>query len=156
MTRAQAVAQASREIDLNLQLHGEVDEHVNLPPAIHQLSELQCARGAFDRVEQRTYADNNGRTLTQEQRQIYSMIINSVYCNTPGAYIACRHQENVYRKRYCSAIMREWAGRSDGRVDYNCSPATGGWTAHSMFELPLKKIVVPGVLCNIRGESERA
>ena len=32
----------------------------------------------------------------------------------------------------------------------------GGWTAHSMFKLPLDDNIVPGALCNIRGESQRA
>ena len=32
----------------------------------------------------------------------------------------------------------------------------GGWTADSMFKLPLEDNIVPGALCNIRGESQRA
>ena len=32
----------------------------------------------------------------------------------------------------------------------------GGWTAHSMFKLPFEDNDVPGALCNIRGESQRA
>lgn len=32
----------------------------------------------------------------------------------------------------------------------------GGWTAHSMFKLPLEEKVVPGALCNTRNESQRA
>ena len=37
MTRVHAVAEALRQIDLKLQLHGKDNEQVNLPPAIHHL-----------------------------------------------------------------------------------------------------------------------
>ena len=50
MTRAQAVSEALRQIDIKLQLHGQKNEQVNLPSAIHQLSELQRAGCTFDRV----------------------------------------------------------------------------------------------------------
>lgn len=32
----------------------------------------------------------------------------------------------------------------------------GGWTAHSMFKLPLNEGVVDGAFCNIKNESQRA
>ena len=88
MTRSQALAQALREIDIKLQLHGKDNVEVNLPPAIHQLTELQRARAAFDRVQQTTYADENEILLTLEQRAIYSTIIDSVTSNNPGAFMA--------------------------------------------------------------------
>lgn len=51
--------------------------------------------------------------------------------------------------------------RGNGRVVLTVTSAgiaalqlSGGWTAHSMFKLPLDENVVPRVLCNnIRGES---
>lgn len=88
MTRTQAVAQALREIDLILQLHGKDNEQMNLPPAIHQQTELERTRNAFDRTEQTAYADDNEILLTQEQHAIYSTIIDSVTLGKPGAYMA--------------------------------------------------------------------
>ena len=61
---------------------------MNLPPAIHQQTELQRTRNSFDRVEQTAYADCNEALLTREQQVIYSTVIEAVTLGKPGAYMA--------------------------------------------------------------------
>ena len=160
MTRAQAIAQALWEIDLKLKLHGRDNEQVNIPAAIHQQSELQRTRGAFDRIEQTTYADDNENLLTQEQRVIYSTIIESVTLNKPGAYMADSPAGTgkTFTEKVIAARLR-----GNGRVVLTVASTgiaalqlPGGWTAHSMFNLPLDENVVPGAVCKIRSESQRA
>ena len=171
MTRAQAIAQASREIYLKLTLHGRDNEQVNLPAAIHLQSELQRTRGAFDRIEQTTYADedrieqttyadDNEILLTQEQRVIYSTIIESVDLNKPGAYMADSpagtgktFTEKVIAARLHGNGRVVLTGASTGIAALQLQ---GGWTAHSMFNLALDENVVPGAVCKIRSESQRA
>ena len=89
MTRAQAVSEALRQIDIEITPPWKKNiKQVNLPSAIHQLSELQRARRAFDRIEQKTHADEKEIFLTPEQRAISTTVINSVTLNRPGAYMA--------------------------------------------------------------------
>ena len=160
MTRAQAVSEALRQIHLELQLHGKDIEQFKLPPAIHQLAELQSTRGAFDRIQQKTYADEKEVLLTPEQRAIYTTVINSITSNRPGAYMA--DSPAGTRKTFTEKVIAARL-RGDGRVVLTIASTgiaalqlPGGWTAHSMFKLPLEDSLVSGVLCDIRGESQRA
>ena len=157
MTRAQAVSEALRQIDLKSQLHGKNNEQVNLPSAIHQLSALQRARRAFDRIEQKTYADEKGILPTPEQRAISTTAINSVTSNRPGAYMADSPAGTgkTFTEKVIAARLR-----GDGRVVPTVASTgiaalqlPGGWTAHSMFKWPLEDNLVSGALRIIRGES---
>ena len=141
MTRVQAVAEALRQIDLKLQRHGKDDKQVNLPPAIHHLTELERTRGAFDRRAQKAFADENKDLLTQEQRGVYSTIIDSVTLKRPGAYMAdsAAGTGNTFTEKVIAARLH-----GNGRVVLTVASTgiaahqlPGGWTAHSMFKLPL-------------------
>ena len=130
MTRVQAIAETLRQIDLKLQLHGKDNQQVNLPPAIHQQSELQRTRGAFDRLQERTFADENEPLLTLEQRAIYSTNINAVSLGEGGAFMAdspAGTGKNFHREGYCSTFAWEWTSCSDSRFDWNCSPPIARW-----------------------------
>ena len=159
MTRSQALAQALREIDIKLQLHGKDNVQVNFPPAIHQLTELKRTKAAFDRVQQTTY-DENEILLTLEQRAIYSTIIDSVTSNNPGAFMADSPAGTgkTFTEKVIAARLR-----GNGRVVLTVASTgiaalqlPGGWTAHSMLKRPLDEYVVRGAFGNIRGESQRA
>ena len=111
-------------------------------------------------MQQTTYADENEFLLTLEQRAIYSTIIDSVTSNNPGAFMAesLAGTGKTFTERVIAARLR-----GNGRVVLTVASTgiaalqlPGGWTAHSMFKLPLDENVVRGAFCNIRGESQRA
>ena len=158
MNRVQAVGEALRHIDKKLQLHRKDNEQANLPPAIHHLTELERTRGAFNRREQKAFANENEGILTQEERAIYSTIVDSVTLNRSGAYMAGSPAGTgkTVTEKVIAARLR-WDGRVVPTVVSTGIAALqlpGGWTAHSMYKLPLQDNSVPGALCNIRGKSK--
>ncbi|CAM9950314.1 unnamed protein product, partial [Laminaria digitata] len=105
----------------------------------------------FNRFEQKAFADENEPLLTLEQRAIYSTIIDAVILAKAG-------NGKTFTEKVIAARLH-----GNGRVVLTVTSTgiaalqlPGGWTAHSMFKLPLEDNVVQGALCNIRGESQRA
>ena len=78
LTTDEGIQEALREIDLKLQLHGKSNAQVNLPAVAHSLHELQRTRNVFNPAECSAHADLHEHTLTSQQSEVYSTVINSV------------------------------------------------------------------------------
>ena len=98
--------------------------------------------------------------LTPEQRAIYTTVINPATLDRPGAYTAGSPAGTgkTFTEKVIAARLR-----GDGRVVLAVAltgiaalQLPGGWTAHSMFKLPLEDNLISGALFNIRGESQPA
>lgn len=82
----QYIVQAFRKIDLKMQVHGQNNIKVNLPPAIHRITELKRTTGTLDRGERKGYADDTEVPISTVQYTIHSAIITFLFffCK-PGA-----------------------------------------------------------------------
>ncbi len=159
-TIEEATQQALCEIDLKLQMHGKSNTMVNLPAARHTSTELQRMRKAFNSAECAAYADLHEKNLTSEQQQVYSTVVNSVRCNDGKAYIidARAGTGKTYTQKCIAARLR-----GQGKVVLIVASTgiaalqlPGGWTAHSMFKLPMDDKLTPSCVCNIQTQTQRA
>lgn len=139
--RADAIEEALRQIDYKLQLHGKSNEQVGLPSARHKHTEYEIMKMAFDRDTQKEFADTHEPMLTSEQRQVYDSVVTFVLQHKPKLYFADAPAGTG--KNFCERVV---AARIRGEgLTIICVANTGiaalqlpgGWTAHSMFKLPL-------------------
>ena len=68
LDRDAAIDEASRVIDLKLQLHGNNNKQDNLPEASHRQTEYQRMATAFKPGGETLYSDTHDPPLTTEQR----------------------------------------------------------------------------------------
>lgn len=98
--------------------------------------------------------------MTSEQRHVYDTVVNSVLQNKPEPFMiddragtGKTFTQNLIASRLRSEGMTVIAVASTGIAALQLP---GGWTAYSMFKLPLDEAVTSGAVCNIRNESQRA
>ena len=87
MRNEDAVQEGLREIDLKLQLHGKTNEQVNLPPAMHNTTELRRMKNSFLPADCKAYADMHEPKLTCKQHDVYYKILQSVSSRDGKAYM---------------------------------------------------------------------
>lgn len=159
-TTEDATQQALCKIDLKLQMHGKSNAQVNLPPARHTTTELQRMKHAFNSAECTAYADLHEQNLTTEQQQVYSTVISSVRNKSGKAYIidARAGTGKTYTQKCIAARLR-----GEGKVVLIVASTgiaalqlPGGWTAHSMFKLPLDDTLSPSCVRKINTQTQRA
>ncbi|CAM9472450.1 unnamed protein product, partial [Hapterophycus canaliculatus] len=153
---------ALREIDLKLQLHGKTNVQVNLPAVIHLQTEYQRMSSSFDAVQCKSYADNHEQNLTinSEQRTVYDAVLHAVASSEGHALMidAPAGTGKTYTEKCISSRLRG-EGKTVLIVASTGIAALqlpGGWTAHSMFKLPLDEKMTPSCVCNIKSQTQRA
>lgn len=151
---------ALREVDLKLQLHGKCNEQLNLPKVVHQQTEYQRLRGAFNPHTEASFAVDHLPYLTHEQRHVYNTVITAVnnQAGRPFMIDAPAGTGKTFTEKVIAAKLR-----GDGKTVLIVASTgiaalqlPGGWTAHSMFKLPLDEQLTAGAVCNIRAETQRA
>lgn len=162
MSDAVASVTALREIDLALQHHGRTNDAVGLPSVIHLDTEYLRFKHQFDTSDMQQYTHTHLANLSTEQRQVFDKVVASVtsFSASHNVYmidapagtgktctekVICSHLRPQERLVLCVA--------STGIAGLQLP---GGWTAHSMFKLPLEEKNVHGSMCNISAESQRA
>ena len=117
-------------------------------------------RKAFNPAECTAYADLHAPNLTSEQRQVYSTVTNSVRNKDGKAYIidARAGTGKTYTQKCIAARLR---GESKvvlivASTGIAALQLPGGWTAHSMFKLPVEERLTPSCVCNINTQTQRA
>lgn len=117
-------------------------------------------QNAFKPDDEKSYADINESLLTVEQRSVYDTVVHAVTNNLPQPFMidAPAGTGKTFTEKVIAARLR-----GQGKVVLIVASTgiaalqlPGGWTAHSMFKLPLNEYVVPGAVCHIKGESQRA
>lgn len=160
MTSQDSIQRALNEIDLKLQLHGKSNEQVNLPAARHSTTEIQRMRESFDENKCTEYAEGHERNLTAEQHHVYKTIIDSVTTGEGKPYMidAPAGTGKTYTEKCLAAKLR-----GDGKMVLTVASTgiaalqlPGGWTAHSMFKLPMDEKMTPSCVCNISAQTQRA
>ena len=127
---------------------------------MHRQTEHQRMVASFDRAEQKAYADKFEPGLTSEQRQVHTAVVEAVRHKQPQPFMidapagtGKSHTERVIAARLRGEGYTVLIVASTGIAAVQLS---GGWTAHSMFKLPLSERVVDGAYCDIKNESKRA
>lgn len=161
MTEEDAVQKALCIIDLKLQLHGKTNTTLDLPAARHNKIEYERMKDAFKPDEQTDFANAHEPLLTPEQLQVYNAVINAVNNNQPQPFMidAPAGTGKTFTEKVIAARLR-----GQGKVVLIVASTGiaalqlpgGGWTAHSMFKLPMNEYVVSGAVCNINSETQRA
>lgn len=160
MTPEESIQQSLNEIDLKLQLHGKTNEQVNLPKAQHSTTEYQRMRDSFDVNTCKEYAEIHERNLTAEQHHVYKTVIDSVNSDEGKPYMidAPAGTGKTYTEK-CLAAKLRGGGKMVLIVASTGIAALqlpGGWTAHSMFKLPMDEKMSPSCVCNINAQTQRA
>ena len=154
------MTQALKEIDLKLQLHGKTNEQVNLPAAVHSRTEYERMKDSFNLNDCKTCAATHERNLTVEQRHVYDTVIHSVNSEQGQPYMidAPAGTGKTYTEKCLAAKLR-----GDGKTVLIVASTgiaalqlPGGWTAHSMFKLPMDEKMSPSCVCNISAQTQRA
>lgn len=160
LTREEALDEALRQIDLKLQLHGKTNVQVNLPAAIHTETELQRMRAAFNSDNCLQYADTHEPRLTEEQRQVYTTVLQSVRTNKGQAYMidAPAGTGKTFTEKCLASRLRgeDKVVLIVASTGIAALQLPGGWTAHSMFKLPMDDNLTPSCVCNISSQTQRA
>ena len=160
LDREDALQEALRLIDIKLQLRGKTNEQLCLPSAIHRQTEYERMKPFFIIEEQTSYAGLHQPLLTCEQREAYNAVINAVNQGKPRPFMidVPAGTGKTFTEKVISSCSRG-NGKTVLAVASTGIAALqlpGGWTAHSMFKLPLNENVVPGAICNIKSETQRA
>ncbi|CAB1104684.1 unnamed protein product [Ectocarpus sp. CCAP 1310/34] len=115
---------------------------------------------AFDPSAQTAYADRFEPGLTSGQRVVYNAVVDAVRNNQPQPFMidapagtGKSHTEKVIAARLREGFTAVLIVASTGIAALQLP---GGWTAHSMFKLPLNEKLVDGAFCDIKSESQRA
>ena len=160
LTTADAIQAALREIDLKLQLHGKTNRQVNLPNAIHTQTEFERMRCAFNSQECITYADLHEPRLTSEQRHVYTSVLEAVRGGKGRPFMidAPAGTGKTYTEKCIASRLR---GENKtvlivASTGIAALQLPGGWTAHSMFKLPMDDALTPTCVCNIHAQTQRA
>lgn len=160
MSITDATQQALRIIDLKLQHHGKTNVQLSLPEPAHRQTEYERMRSSFNPSEQSQYADHFEPGLTSEQRAVYTAIVTAVRTKQPQPFMidapagtGKSHTERVIAARLRGEGYTVLIVASTGIAALQLP---GGWTAHSLFKLPLNERVVQGAYCDIKNESQRA
>ena len=155
-----AIQAALCEIDLKLNQHGKCNEQVNLPKPMHPRTEFERMRDAFDPQTCAEYAELHEPRLTSEQSHIYKTVLDSVRADNgcPFMIDAPAGTGKTYTEKCISARLRGerktvLIGASTGIAALQLP---GGWTAHSMFKLPMDEAMSPTCVCNINTNTQRA
>ena len=158
--REEASQEALRLIDIKLQLHGKTNEQLGLPSATHRQTEYQRMKSSFDADEQTSYADVHEPLLTSEQLRVYTAVIDAVKQRHPKAFMidAPAGTGKTFTEKVIASRLRGegYTVIAVASTGIAALQLPGGWTAHSMFKLPLNEYVVPGAMCNINSETQRA
>ena len=103
---------------------------------------------SFDRAEQKAYADKFEPGLTSEQRQVHTAVVEAVRHKQPQPFMVDApagtgesHTERVIAARLRGEGYTVLIVASTGIAALQLP---GGWTAHSMFKLPLNERIVDG------------
>lgn len=114
----------------------------------------------FKPDDETLYADTNEPLLTTEQRSVCDTVVDAVTNNLPRPFMidAPAGTGKPFTEKVIAARLRGQGKivlivASTGNAAFQLP---GGWTAHSMFKLPLNDNVVPGAVCPVKGESQRA
>lgn len=160
MDNTDACEQALRIIDLKLQHHGKTNVQLGLPAPRHRQTEYQRMVTSINASEQTAYADKYEPGLTSEQRHVYTAVDNAVTNKQPQPFMidapagtGKSHTEKVIAARLRGQGFTVLIVASTGIAALQLP---GGWTAHSMFKLPLNERVVDGAMCDINNGSQRA
>lgn len=160
MIQDESVQEALKEIDSKLQLHGKTNEQVNLPAAVHSRTEYERMKDSFNLNDCKSYAATHERNLTVEQRHAYDTVIHSVNSEQGQTYMidAPAGTGKTYTGKCLAAKLR-----GDGKTVLIVASTgiaalqlPGGWTAHSMFKLPMDEKMSPSCVCNISAQTQRA
>ena len=159
-TSEEAIQEAFCDIDIKLQMHGKSNTQVNLPATKHSSTELQRMRTAFNSAECSAYVDTHEKNLTNEQREVCDTVVNSVRNNKGKAYIidARAGTGKTYTQKSIAARLRDQhkVVLIVASTGIAALQLPGGWTAHSMFELPMDDKLTPLCVCNINTQTQRA
>ncbi|CAM9650676.1 unnamed protein product [Pylaiella littoralis] len=155
-----ATMAALRDIDLKLKLHGKSNEQVNLPAVVHTHTEFERMRMAFDPTTCTAYADLHEPSLTPEQKDVYTTVLQAVRDanGQPIMIDAPAGTGKTYTEKCIAARLRG----EDKTVLIVASTGIaalqlpGGWTAHSMFKLPMDDALTSSCVCNIKTQTQRA
>ena len=96
----------------------------------------------------------------RDRRQVYSTVTNSVRNKDGKAHIidARAGSGKTYTQKCIAARLR--GGREVVLIVASTGIAAlqlpGGWTAHSMFKLPMEERLTPSCVCNINTQTQRA
>ncbi|CAM9949799.1 unnamed protein product, partial [Phaeothamnion confervicola] len=154
-----AITEALRRIDLALRRTGRDNKSVGLPPATHTSNEIQRHQAQFHLHEQLRIATEGYQTLNEAQRTVFDLCTESV--NAGAGKIIMAVAPGGTGKTYTTNLIAAHV-RSQGKIVL-CVASTGiaalqmpsGWTAHSMFRLPLDDKNVEGCMCNVSTNSDR-
>lgn len=114
----------------------------------------------FDPAQMTAFVDEHVGNLTHEQRHVYDSVVASVTAGSANLFMidAPAGTGKTYTESILCARLRSMSKlvlcvASTGIAGLQLP---GGWTAHSMFKLPLEEKNVSGAMCNISAESQRA
>ena len=114
----------------------------------------------FNQADETLFANEHEPLLTSEQRKVYDTIVSAV-CDENGRPFmidAPAGTGKTFTEKVIAAHLRG-LGKTV-LIVASTGIATlqlpGGWTAHSMFKLPLDDRVVAGAVCNIKSRTQRA
>ncbi|CAM9593390.1 unnamed protein product, partial [Ectocarpus fasciculatus] len=160
MSTSSATDSALRQLDLMLAKHGKTTGSVGLPHVSHPDTEYHRLLAAFNRADMRQEADTIIPQLNSEQRTVFDAVIESVQSHAGGIFMidAPAGSGKTFTMTAISSDLR-----AKGKLVL-CSASTGiaalllpgGLTAHSTFKIPFGDDLVPGSVCNVKAESERA
>ena len=158
--RDDAITEALRFIDICLQHHGRDNASVNLPVVHHIHNKVDIMKHQFAFNDQRSQAQEKERLLTAEQQVVHTNVTSAVRNSRPQSFMidAPAGTGKTFTIRAIAAHLR-----SENRLVLIVASTgiaslqlPGGCTAYSMFKLPLNESNVPGCVCNIPAESQRA
>ena len=159
-TRQDAVQHALREIDLKLQLHRKPDGQLNLFRVTQSQTEYQRMTTAFNQADETLLTNEHEPLLTPEQRKVYYTIASAV-CDKNGRPFMVDAPAGTSRTFTEEVIAAHLRGLGKtvmivASAGIAALQLPGGWTAYSMFKLPLDDRVVAGAVCNIKRQTRRA
>lgn len=160
LSTGDAIQEALREIDLKLQLYGKSNEQVNLPVVSHTHTEYERMKNSFNIQQCIAYADLHESRLTPEQLHVYTSVLQAVRDKKGQPFMidAPAGTGKTYTEKCIASRLR--AQNKTVLIVASTGIAAlqlpGGWTAHSMFKLPMDEALTPACVCNIKAQTQRA
>lgn len=117
-------------------------------------------RNAFNSDTCTAYANLHEPRLTSEQRDVYTTVLHAVRDGNgrPIMIDAPAGTGKTYTEKCIAAGLR---GENKtilivASTGIAALQLPGGWTAHSMFKLPMDEALSPACVCNIKTQTQRA
>lgn len=160
LTPEDACTTAYREFDLRLQKHDGSKVSVGLPVVTHVTNETDHAKFQIIPSVQADYANDQEPFMTYEQRAVYDAILAAVQTKPSQEFMvdAKAGTGKTFTEKIIAACLR-----CEGKIllivassGIAAFPLPGGWTAYSMFCLPLDDGNLPCCVCSIPTDSQRA